>query len=163
MNKQFFEWIDQHLKKNPYILISPCIRDYENHLAKLTKEYAIKTDVAEKNTFQTAKTIDKVENTTGTVSSETVQAAKGLLSGVFETAPLSNTKPTTANVSFSSNNQSVPFTFGQEKKSASSENNDFSSGSSIPGVFSFGKAATGSGNFTFGGSSTGAGSTFGSG
>ena len=45
LNKQFFEWIDQHIKKNPYILISPCIRDYEKHLAQLTKEYADKKEM----------------------------------------------------------------------------------------------------------------------
>ena len=144
LNKQFFEWIEQHLKKNPYILISPCIRDYENHLAELTKQYASKADVVKEDAAHTAKNVD----TEATC--------------VFATAKPATAKPATANFSFGNTNQSAQFSFGQEKKSDSSEKNAFSSGSSAPGGFSFGKAAATSGNFTFS-SSAGAASTFGSG
>ena len=159
LNKQFFDWIDQHLKKNPYILISPCIRDYKKHLAQLTKEYANKKDTDQESSHDSLKNTDKEDTTTSTA--EKPAAVKGLLSGIFGN-PASTTKTVTSNFSFGSNSQ--PFTFGQEKKIDSTEVKQASSGNSASGGFSFGNTGTGvsSGSFSFG-SSSGAAPTFGSG
>jgi len=159
LNKQFFEWIDKHLKKNPYILISPCIRDYEKHLAQLTKEYADKKDEVKENINRTAKDAEK-EDTPIIKSVEKIPAPKGLLSGIFGN-PSGTTKPETANFTFG--NGSQPFTFGQEKKKDSTAGSESSSTTSASGGFSFGnQSGAASSGFSFGGSSA-VGSTFGSG
>ena len=158
LNKQFFNWIDQHLKQNPYVLISPCIRDYEKHLAKLTKEYAENKDAGQENLEKSPKNTEKEDKT---VSSEKPAAGKGLLSGIFGNAA-STTKPATSNFSFGNNSQ--PFTFGQEKTTDSKEVKETSIGNSASSGFSFGNTSTSAstGGFSFG-SSTGVAPTFGSG
>lgn len=158
LNKQFFQWIDKHLKKNPYILISPCIRDYEKHLAELTKEYANKKDDVEENAEQDAKNVIK-EETAIIKTSEKSPAPKGLLSGIFGN-PSTNTKAETSNFTFG--NGSQPFTFGQNKKDPT-VGSESSTGTSASGGFSFGNPPSGapSSGFTFGSSAVG--STFGSG
>ena len=160
LNKQFFDWIDQHIKKNPYILISPCIRDYKKHLAQLTREYANKKDTDKESSQDSLKSTDKEDTTTSLA--EKPAAAKGLLSGIFGSPASTTTKTVTSNFSFGNNSQ--PFTFGQEKKTDSTEVKQTSSGTPAPSGFSFGNTGTGasSANFTFG-SSSGAASTFGSG
>ena len=160
LNKQFFDWIDQHLKKNPYILISPCIRDYRKHLAQLTKEYANKKDTEKEKPLESFKSTDKEDTTTSTA--EKPVAAKGLLSGIFGNPASTTTKNVTSNFSFGKNSQ--PFTFGQEKNADSTEVKQTSTLNTVSSGFTFGNAATGAstGGFSFG-KSSGTASTFGSG
>ena len=157
LNKQFFEWIDQHIKKNPYILISPCIRDYEKHLAELAKEYANKSDET-KEKIESPLKIDKNEDKPLT-SSEKPPQAKGLLSGIFGNSTSTATNASTSNFSFGS---SQPFSFSQEKKSSDSPVEKEST-TAVASGFSFGSSLAGgaSSGFSFGGTA-GSGSSFGS-
>ena len=159
LNKQFFDWIDQHLKKNPYILISPCIRDYKKHLAQLTREYANKKHTDKESSQDSLKSTDK-EDTTISLA-EKPAAAKPLLSGIFGNPASAPPKNVTSNFSFGNNSQ--PITFGQERKTDSTEAKQTSSGNPAA-PFSFGNTGTvtSAPNFSFG-SSSGAASTFGSG
>ena len=150
LNKQFFQWIDQHIKKNPCILISPCIRDYEKHLAELTKEYAKKIDG--KDTTAPSENIENKMSPPPNKSAEKLADSKGLLSGVF-----ANTSSAGSGAfSFGSNQ---PFKFNEEKKTDTTSEKE-STNTSKPGGFTFG--STQPSTFSFGGS-TGVGSTFGSG
>ena len=155
LNKQFFEWIDQHIKKNPYILISPCIRDYEKHLAELAKEYANKSDET-KEKIESPLKIDKNEDKPLT-SSEKPPQAKGLLSGIFGNSTSTATNASTSNFSFGS---SQPFSFSQEKKSSDSPAEKEST-TAVASGFSFGSSLAGgaSSGFSFGGTA-GTGSSF---
>ena len=157
LNKQFFDWIDQHIKKNPYILISPCIRDYEKHLAELAKEYANKTDET-KEKIESPPKIDKNDEKLST-SSEKPPQAKGLLSGIFGNSTSTATNASTSNFSFGS---SQPFSFKQEKKPSDSPAEKESTTAATSG-FSFGSSLTGgaSSGFSFGGTA-GSGPSFGS-
>lgn len=152
LNQQFFEWIDQHIKKSPYILISPCIRDYEKHLAELAKEYADKKDKDEPEIKSSVNNEEKKETTITSV--EKPPPAKGLLSGVFGNA--ASTAAPTSSFSFGG---TQPFTFGQEKKSDSTSEK-LSTAATTSG-FSFGSSGAATSGFSFGGTS-GTGSSFGS-
>ena len=154
LNQQFFQWIDQHIKKNPYILISPCIRDYEKHLAELAKEYADKKDEKKDEINSSPESVEK--KPTVLTSPEKQPPTKGLLSGIFGNSATTATTTSTEKFSFGS---SQPFTFGQEKKSDSSASKD--SAATAASGFSFGSTGPTTSGFTFG-SATGAGSTFGS-
>ena len=157
LNKQFFEWIDQHIKKNPYILISPCIRDYEKHLAELAKEYANKED--ESTDVNKSSPKNDVKQDTALTSSDKPPPAKGLLSGIFGNPTSTAATTTTANFSFGS---SQPFTFGQEKKADTTGTKE--STTVATSGFSFGSSTTGASTpgFTFG-ATTGTSSPFNSG
>ena len=130
LNKQFLAWIQQHVEKNPYVLLAPCLKDYEKHLNELTKEHN-KSD---------AKTDDnkatKEGATLGTFTSveAKVPANKGLLAGVF--GPSSSTS------------SAKPFSFGaSETASGNTAASGFAFGSSTPANFTFAASTTGS---TFG-------------
>ena len=157
LNKQFFDWIDLHIKKNPYILISPCIRDYEKHLAELAKEYANKADET-KEKIESPPKIDKNDEKPP-MSSEKPPQAKGLLSGIFGNSTSTASNASTSNFSFGS---SQPFSFSQEKKSSDSPAEKESTTATTSG-FSFGSSLAGgaSSGFSFGGTA-GSCSSFGS-
>jgi len=157
LNKQFFDWIDLHIKKNPYILISPCIRDYEKHLAELAKEYANKADET-KEKIESPPKIDRNDEKPP-MSSEKPPQAKGLLSGIFGNSTSTASNASTSNFSFGS---SQPFSFSQEKKSSDSPSEKESTTATTSG-FSFGSSLAGgaSSGFSFGGTA-GSGSSFGS-
>ena len=150
LNKQFFQWIDQHIKKNPCILISPCIRDYEKHLAELTKEYAKKID--SKDNTAPSENIENKMSPPPNKSAEKMADSKGLLSGVF-----ANTSSAGSGTFSFGGNQ--PFKFNEEKNTDTTSEKE-STNTSKPGGFTFGSTQPSS--FSFGGS-TGVGSTFGSG
>ena len=37
LNNSVLEWITQHVRKNPYCILTPIFKDYEKHLAELEK------------------------------------------------------------------------------------------------------------------------------
>ena len=37
LNNSVLEWISQHVRKNPYCILTPIFRDYEKHLSELEK------------------------------------------------------------------------------------------------------------------------------
>ena len=39
LNKQFCEWIKQHVDKDPYVVLTPCLKDYNTHLEELKKKH----------------------------------------------------------------------------------------------------------------------------
>jgi len=39
LNKQFCEWIKQHIDKDPYVVLTPCLKDYNTHLEELKKKH----------------------------------------------------------------------------------------------------------------------------
>ena len=39
LNKQFCEWIKQHVDKDPYVVLTPCLKDYNTHLEELKEKH----------------------------------------------------------------------------------------------------------------------------
>ena len=39
LNEQFCQWIKQHVDKDPYVILTPCLNDYTKHLEELKAKY----------------------------------------------------------------------------------------------------------------------------
>ena len=141
LNRQFSLWIQQHVEKNPYVLLAPCLRDYEKHLKTLTEEYQGKEEPKAK---EKASEADKPMK----------GVPSGLLAGVFGQQaggePITNKQ---ANFSFGSSSQTptAPFGFGgQDNKDTAHKPNQSIISTTVSSGFSFGNSpalssATGSG------------------
>jgi len=160
LNQQFAKWISQHVEKNPLVLLTPVLKDYENHLKEIqAKDKQASDGKATSPAAVNPKTIfsSKPEADDKSSSSPSLPAAdpKKPLLGAFFGKPVVEAEkekeaPVTSSATSTTPSSSL-FSFGSSKPPTGT----FSFGSgggatstsattttSSTGGFSFGAAAT---------------------
>jgi len=137
LNLQVLSWLKQHIDSNPFIILSPVFKDYDEHLDDITSKYG--SPKADSN-ISSSKATPKSDFLDGSNPSSGISSGKTSTS-LFSFAPNSSEAP------------SAPFSFGNVaavKPTVSSSSgfggsvfgSAMSSSSGTAGGFSFGAAAS---------------------
>ena len=161
LNQQLSECIQKHVNTNPYILLEPIFKDYENHWKALRNEFKKKSsyNATEKSDKPLASTDIPPKVTFG--DNKEVKNDKPLLGAIFGTSSKSPSVTEKKSDNDNNDSSSIPALASKSPVTAAPPTTSYSFGSPLnakagSGTFSFGssKPTTGSATFSFGDASS---------